>query len=65
MMRSEIKSGWNKETKFEYSERCDLDIVDNEMPQDVFLQEYFETGRPFVLRGHVPNAEKAAFSKNR
>jgi len=58
-------SGWNKETKFEYSERCDLDVVDNEMPQDVFLQEYFETGRPFVLRGHVPNAEKAAFSKNR
>ena len=58
-------SGWNEETTMEYSERCDLDVVDNEMPQDVFLRDYFETGRPFVLRGHIPKAEKAAFSKNR
>jgi len=58
-------NGWNQETKLNYSERCDFDVVDNEMPQDAFLRDYFETGRPFVLRGHVPKAEKAAFSKDR
>ena len=58
-------NGWNQETKLNYSERCDFDVVDNEMPQDAFLRDYFETGRPFVLRGHIPKAEKAAFSKDR
>ena len=58
-------SGWNQETKFNYSERCDFDIVDNDMSQDVFLRDYFEPGRPFVLRGYIPKAEKAAFSKDR
>ena len=58
-------SGWNQEKKFNYSERCDFDIVDNDMSQDVFLQDYFEPGRPFVLRGYIPKAEKAAFSKDR
>ena len=30
-----------------------------------FLKEYFSTGRPFVLRNHVPEEELKLFSKEK
>jgi len=58
-------SGWSTETSYSYDDTCDIDIIDHDMLRSVFYRDYYMTGRPFVLRGHVPEEEIAAFSKDR
>ena len=44
---------------------CDFDVVDGDLPAEIFYRDYFATGRPVVLRGQAPPAELAMFSKSR
>ena len=60
------KSGWSETTANPYNkDRCDFDVVDSDLPPEVFYRDYFMTGRPVVLRGQVPQMELDMFSKKR
>lgn len=61
----EDHSGWSTETSFNYDEVCDIDVIEYEISRKDFFKDYFSTGRPVVLRGHVPKKEVKAFSKDR
>ena len=57
--------GWKQDTVWNISERCDMDIVYGNMSRKTFYNDYFMTGRPFVLRNAVPEEEVHAFAKSR
>jgi hypothetical protein len=61
--------GWNEDTSWPVSERCDMDIVygsiSSSLSRHDFYHDYFVTGRPFVLRGVIPPDEIQAFAKER
>ena len=64
--RKKKPSGWKETTADPYDmNRCDFDVVDGDLPPEVFFKEYFMTGRPVVLRGQVPQKELDMFSKKR
>merc|ERR1712157_570513 len=58
-------SDWNETTSFEISDICDIDIHYEDLSHEVFVKEYLQTGRPFILRDHVAKEELKAFSKAR
>jgi hypothetical protein len=59
-------SGWNEKTADPFDrDRCDFDVVDGDLPPEVFFKDYFMTGRPVVLRGQVPQMELDMFTKGR
>jgi len=65
VVKDENNSSWSSKTVHSYDDTCNIDILEHEMHRDEFFKEYYSTGRPFVLRGHVPKEEAAAFSKDR
>jgi len=61
----EEKHGWNKTAQEpipEDDQICDIDIVQELSTQD-FIQNYYLTGRPILIRNHVPWEELQSFSK--
>lgn len=59
-------SGWSETSVDPYDkERCDFDVVDGDLPPEVFYKDYFITGRPVVLRGQVTQIELDMFAKKR
>jgi hypothetical protein len=67
MLRQSPGQGWNEHTSWSSAttERCDIDIVYGSMSRQTFYQDYFLTGRPFVLRGIIPPDEITAFRRSR
>ncbi len=57
--------GWNQQTAWPVSERCDIDIIYGSMSRQDFYNDYFLPGRPFVLRGIIPKEEIEGFAKQR
>ena len=62
---SDASMGWRQDTSFKVDERCDIDVIYGNMSREMFYNDYFMTGRPFVLRNAVPEAEIRAFAKSR
>ncbi len=57
-------SGWSETSRDLYEkDRCDFDVVEGNLPAEVFYRDYFITGRPVVLRGQVSQEELDTFSK--
>jgi hypothetical protein len=67
MLHQSPGQGWNENTLWPATttERCDIDIVYGSMSRQTFYQEYLLPGRPFVLRGIIPQAEITAFRRSR
>ena len=57
--------GWNNYTSFDVEETCDIDVIQTDMSKEIFVKEYFSTGRPFILRGAISREEILAYSKSR
>jgi len=60
------KSGWNETSATPYnSDHCDFDVVESDLPAEIFYRDYFITGRPLAIRGVSPQMELDFFSKKR
>lgn len=57
--------GWSTQSNLPVSKRCDMDIIYGSMNRERFYRDYLITGRPFVMRGLVPEEEILAFRKDR
>ncbi|KAL7556551.1 hypothetical protein ACA910_007055 [Epithemia clementina (nom. ined.)] len=65
--RQRLDSGWSRKTFWNGQGTCDMDIIahPHEMTRERFYNDYFVPGRPFLLRGFVPEPEVRAFDKAR
>lgn len=57
--------GWSNYTSFDVDERCQIDIVHDDLTGQAFYERYVSTGRPVLIRGQTPKEELTLFSKDR
>ena len=57
--------GWSDASELPVTPKCDMDVIYGSMSRERFYRDYFLTGRPFAMRGVVPEDEVQNFHRDR